>query len=135
MTSYEMHGPVLVIRIAGPSTPGERDTIFEAIRTDPSVPDRSLLLVDAFGLATPPATYDEIVARVARLVDLLGPKIGAACAAVFRPDAQWTGRQFQRIAARHDVRVGLFEDEPSAWRWLQGYVRRERHSGVDDGDA
>jgi hypothetical protein len=55
------------------------------------------------------------------LLDQLGPKLGPACAMLVTPRVSDQASVFQTEALGFGLRVSLFNDEPSARRWLTAY--------------
>ena len=124
--SYEMRGGALVVTPRG--TPLERDRLamYEAIQRDASVPQGVPVLLDWSRMDN--ASLDDIERRARLLIARLGPKLGPVCAIIVPPRLGVEGRQLQRTAGAHGLRVGLFTDEASALRWISG--RRDQQSGA-----
>ena len=120
MVSYRVDGKILRLTISGEVEPHERRVMFEAIRSDPKVPDGAVLLIDAreSGIAFKNTTVES---RLAFLLDGLGPKFSRVCAFIEPIRDPLYGKAFQRAGERQGVHIGLFKDEAEALRWLAPY--------------
>lgn len=122
MLSYEIDGSILTLRVSGTPTLSDRQPVFDAVRADARVPRNALLLFDVRELAVGMWSEYTVVERLRVLFDQLGPKLGPACAVIAAPALTEQSRQFQMAALDFGLRVGLFNDEPSARQWLVGFV-------------
>lgn len=129
MFSYRSDGQFVVLTSSGINTAGERQAVFDAIRSDPTVPDGANLIIDIRNYEAR-LTQAELQDRVRTLLDTLGGKIGIACAVIVRDATQPVALSFQLVAANMNFRVGVFRDEESARKWLAPYSD-EAPSGAD----
>ncbi|HET9342195.1 MAG TPA: hypothetical protein VFO25_04725 [Candidatus Eremiobacteraceae bacterium] len=121
MLSYTIDGKILRLIVSGDVTLAERRSVYDAVRADPEVPDHFVLVVDArdSSVTFRDATID---VRVRALVEGLGDKFGGTCAFIEPAGDPLYGKAFQRAGGRYGVRIGLFDDEESALRWLGAYM-------------
>ena len=121
MSSYRVDGSILIVTLVGASTRKDLRSLFDAVRADPTVPDRAPLLLDS---RRAEAKYGEaeLRDRVKLLADSLGPKLGPACAVVVSENIELVAHSFQKITGEHNLRTGLFRDLESALRWLRVYA-------------
>jgi hypothetical protein len=121
MLSYEIDGSILTLRASGTTTLGQRQSVFDAIRADPRVPNNALLLIDVrhydFGMSA----Y-LLGDRLRIFFDFLGPKCGAALAVII-PAGLGADQvhAFKSKAIDFGLRVDLFSDEQLARDWLNTY--------------
>jgi hypothetical protein len=117
MLSYEIDGSVLILRASGTTTHAQREPVFAAVRADARVPNDTLVLLDVrevdVGMSKP-----VVVERLRVLIDLLGPKLGSACALIVTPELGDQSRIFETEAAGFGLRAKLFTDERIARQWL-----------------
>jgi hypothetical protein len=117
MVSYEIDGSILTFRASGTTTREQREPVFAAVRADARVPNGALVLLDVrevdVGMSAP-----AVVERLRVLFDLIGPKLGTACAMIITPELGDQARLFQTEATGLGLRVKLFSDERIARRWL-----------------
>lgn len=121
MLTYRVEGSILVLTAAGETSLQQREAAFTAIRNDPNVPDGALLLLDAreFSEILNAKTVQE---RVRSLVGELGPKLGLVCAVVMPLERTLDLHFFQSMGPELGLRVGLFQHEGAARRWLRSYL-------------
>ena len=121
MLSYTIEGKILRLTVSGDVTLAERRSVYDSVRADPEVPVKCVLVVDARDASVTfrDATID---VRVRALLDGLGDKFGGTCAFIEPAGDPLYGKAFQRAGAKHGVRIGLFDDEESALRWLGAYM-------------
>jgi hypothetical protein len=120
--TYKVEDDLLVLIAVGSPGYVERRAAFEAIRADPSVPERAPLLLDTRAL-TDVLTSTEGQQRLSELVSGLGQKMGHVCAVLSSGWNPVAVHFFQVTAGEHGVRVGLFDDETAARRWLAATSR------------
>ena len=125
MLSYSVVGKILRLIVSGDVSLAERKSVYKAVREDSNFSEGCVLLVDARNASVTfkDATID---VRVQALIDGLGSKFGRTCAFVEPDDDPLYGKAFQRAGAKLGVRVGIFNDEESALRWLGAYVEGEK---------
>jgi hypothetical protein len=120
MLSYEIDGSILTLRASGSPTPAERQSVFDAVRSDARVPKGALVLLDVrkvdVGMSEPVVTE-----RLRVLLDHLGPKLGPVCALIVTPEIVDQAGLFQAAAVGVGLRVALFSDEQLARHWLNTY--------------
>jgi hypothetical protein len=130
MVSYEIDDSILIFRASGTTTSDQREPVFAAVRADARVPNGALLLLDVrevdVGMSMP-----VVVERLRVLLDLLGPKLGLACAVIVTPEHGDQARIFQTEATAFGLRVKLFDDERSARRWLNTHETAAANNGND----
>jgi hypothetical protein len=114
--SYEMRAGVIVVTPRGTPADGERLAMYEAIKQDTSVPKSVPVLLDWSRMDNTSA--GDIERRVRLFIARLGPKLGQVCAIIVPPRLAVEGRQLQRTASAHGLRVAPFRDEASALRWM-----------------
>lgn len=121
MVSYRVEGAILRLTISGDVAARERQALFDAIRSDPNVPMRAALLVDAreSGITFKNATIET---RLEALLEGRGPKFSKVCAFIEPIHDPLYGKAFQRAGQKHGVHIGLFKVEADALRWLAPYV-------------
>ncbi|HEY7993180.1 MAG TPA: hypothetical protein VID24_03105 [Candidatus Eremiobacteraceae bacterium] len=126
MVSYRVDGAIRRLTISGDVTACERQALFDAIRSDPNVPLRAALLVDAreSGITFKNATIET---RLGALLEGLGPKFSKVCAFIEPIHDPLYGKAFQGAGQKHGVHIGLFKDEADALRWLAPYTNRKTH--------
>jgi hypothetical protein len=115
--TYRVDDGLLVLTAVGSPTYLQRRATFEAVRADPDVPERAPLLFDTRAL-TEILTSTEGQQRLSELVTGLGLKMGHVCANLASGRNPVATHFFQVTAGAHGVRVGLFDDEVAARRWL-----------------
>jgi hypothetical protein len=118
MYSYKADGPVLVITVSGDPDQSQRQAVFDAVRSDPKVPDGAMVVLDVRQFATL-LSPSEVRLRAQKLVDGLRPKLGPACALIVSDISDVQANLFRTIAADMNLRVGVFCDQESARRWLE----------------
>jgi hypothetical protein len=112
---------MVTITVTPHSTFEERRAIYDAIRVDPRVPDDAVLLLDV-------RQHDEFLtpeivrARVPRLKEALGPKLGSAFALLVTKERMPDALIFQAVAGEFRFRIGVFYEEALARTWLQAYL-------------
>jgi hypothetical protein len=120
MLSYEIDGSILTLRASGTTTGDQREPVFNALRADARVPNGALVLLDVrevdVGMSKP-----VVAERVRLLFDLLGPKLGLACALLVTPAISDQSSLFQTEAIGFGLQVKLFSDEQTARRWLKAF--------------
>ena len=121
MVSYEIDGSILILRASGTTTRDQRVPVLDAVRADARVPNGALLMIDVrevdVGMSKP-----VVVERLRLLFDLLGPKLGPACALIVTPGLGGDQASiFQAEAAGFGLRVELFSDERTARQWLKAH--------------
>ena len=117
MVSYEINGSILTFRASGTTTREQREPVFEAVRADVSVPNGALVLLDVREVDVGMSTH-VVLERLRVLFDLLGPKLGPACALVLTPELGEQASIFQTEALGFGLRAKLFSDEQTARQWL-----------------
>jgi hypothetical protein len=118
MVRYSVSGGVVTIEGSGTYEAAEWNAVYEAIRSDASVPDGARFVIDSRGTQVD-FTSIRMIDRVRNLRVKLGTKLGRACALVMRPENLFSSRQFQYYAQQEiDLRVGMFTDMSEAKRWL-----------------
>jgi hypothetical protein len=120
MLAYEVDGRVVTIRADGELKVTDRLQVFEAIRQDSAVQNGSLLLLDGRGV-TMLFTEAMVAQQLSVMLDMLGTKVGIACALVVNPRQELEATTFQSRAAGHGLTVAIFQDEPKARAWLRAY--------------
>ena len=101
----------------GRTQPEVREHVLGAIRKDPRVPERALLLIDARE-AESIGTVTALQGLVHLFVERLGPKIGPRCAAVVPPERVGEARLFQVATGEMGIRMEIFGDIEAAKEWL-----------------
>jgi hypothetical protein len=117
MLSYEIDGAVLILRASGTTTRDQREPVFAAMRADARVPNGAPVLLDVREVDVGMSKH-VVVERLRVLLDLLGPKLGAACALLVTPELGDQSRIFETEAAGFGLRAKLFTDERTARQWL-----------------
>ena len=117
MMTYRVDSPFIILTTTGRTTAAERDRVYEALRSDSSVPIGAHLIIDLRKYEIR-LTDGELQDRVRAFVESLGSKIDSACAVVVGDTSLRIGLSFQMAAANMKVRVGVFRDEESARAWL-----------------
>ena len=115
--TYRVEDGLLILTAMGSPTFLQRRATFEAVRADPAVAERAPLLLDTRAL-TDVMTSTEGQRRLSELVTGLGSKMGHVCAVLASGWNPLAVHFFQVTAGEHGVRVGLFDDEATARRWL-----------------
>jgi hypothetical protein len=115
--TYRVEDGLLILTAVGSPTFLQRRATFEEVRADPAVAERAPLLLDTRAL-TDVMTSTEGQQRLSELVTGLGSKMGHACAVLSSGWNPLATHFFQVTAGEHGVRVGLFDDETTARRWL-----------------
>lgn len=115
--TYSVDDGLLVLTAVGSPNVVQRRATFEAVRADPTVAERAPLLLDTRAL-TDVMTSTEGQRRLSELMTGLGLKMGHACAVLSSGWNPVATHFFQVSAGEHGVRVGLFDDEANARRWL-----------------
>jgi hypothetical protein len=123
MLSYRVEGSILVIVASGTTPPEEREAVYGAIREDPMVRPRSMVMIDARE-SDRIGSVAAVQERAHLLVQLLGPKMGTVCAVVAPARLAVDVEYFQAASGELGVRVGIFGDEASARAWLTGFGRQ-----------
>jgi hypothetical protein len=123
LLSYEVDGPILILRASGTATAEERVAVLDAVRADERVPTGAPLLLDAREIDGI-ADRQVMVERLRMLLQHLGPKLGPVCALLVTPRVREQADIFRKEAVGIGLRVELFGNEPSARRWLNTYSRR-----------
>jgi hypothetical protein len=121
MVSYEFDGSILTFRASGTTTRAQREPVFEAVRADARVPNGALVLLDVREVDIGMSKH-VVLERLRVLLELLGPKLGAACALIIAPEHGDQASVFQTEAPGFGLRVKLFSDEQSARQWLTGLL-------------
>ena len=76
----------------------------------------------AFGIGFQDAVTEALLRqRFALLRQQLGSKLGQVCAILVSEQGMVDVRLFQVVAAEDELRVGIFQDEAEARRWLSAY--------------
>jgi hypothetical protein len=117
MLSYEIDGSILIFRASGTTTREQREPVFAAVRADARVPNGMLVLLDVREVDVGMSKH-VVVERLRVLLDLLGPKLGPACALIVTPELGDQSRIFETEATGFGLRVELFTDERTARQWL-----------------
>jgi hypothetical protein len=117
MLSYEIDGSVLILRASGTTTRDQREPVFAAVRADVCVPNGAPVLLDVREVDVGMSKH-VVVERLRVLLDLLGPKLGAACALLVTRELGDQSRIFETEAAGFGLRAKLFTDERTARQWL-----------------
>jgi uncharacterized protein (DUF2336 family) len=117
VSSYEIDGQILTLRVSASLTPSEREALFDAVRVDARVPQAVVLIIDARSL---PLDLSEasLIEWLRALVDRLGPKLGSMCAMIREAHGD-NSHLFQTAARSLGLRVGLFSDEQTARQWFE----------------
>ena len=119
MLSFSIDGSILMIVGTGTTSVAERTAFYAALREDPSVPERALLLLDARRADTA-KDVRELEERTHLIAHLLGPKMGPFCAVIAPPRMTVDAVFFQAAGGELGIRVAIFNDEPDARKWLEG---------------
>ena len=122
MISHAIDGSLVVIRADGKYTSDDIRATFNAALSDPKLPPKARLLIDAReSLANP--TINEMEARLA-LLRSLRPRIAPFCAIVVTTPLHWgLARMYQAGSEIHDgPRIEVFKDIYTAKQWLLSQV-------------
>jgi hypothetical protein len=121
MPHYSSDGRILTFTVVAPSVAPEMAAIFQAIRDDATVPLAAPLLLDVRAVDW---VMDEATMRrhFRGLHHGLGRKLGAACAVLTKTLALAEHHWFRDAADGVSLRLGFFDNETDARRWLEGYV-------------
>jgi hypothetical protein len=117
MFSYKPGGAFVTLKSDGKADARQRQAVYDAMRSDPRVPDGTSLILD-LRLAVIQLTQSELVDRVRALFATLGPTLGSACAVIVKDKSLRFGLNLQTIAGNMNFRVGIFHDEDGARKWL-----------------
>ena len=120
--TYRVDDGLLILTAVGSPNYLQRRATFAAVQANPRVPERAPLLLDTRAL-TDVMTSTEGQQRLSELVTWLGSKMGHACAVLSSGWNPLATHFFQVTAGEHGVRVGLFDDEATARRWLSATGR------------
>jgi len=121
MLSYSVDGRILTVVATGTTPGADRRQFYAGIEADARVPLGALLLVDA-RRADPVEDVHELEERAHLIASLLGPKMGPVCAIIAPPRLLTDANFFQAASGQLGIRVGIFNDEPDARRWLQTFA-------------
>jgi hypothetical protein len=124
MLSYEIDDSLLTLRASGTTTRDQREPVFAAVRADARVPNGTLVLLDVRGVDVGMSKH-VVVERLRVLLDLLGPKLGVACALIVTPELSDQSRIFETEAAGFGLRAKLFTDERTARQWLMCFDKKQ----------
>jgi hypothetical protein len=116
---YKVDGPFVILATTGKDSAAGRQVTYNAIKSDPNVPDGAWLIIDLRKYEAR-LTQSELEVRVRSLLDALGAKIGTACAVVVGDTSLRFGLSLQMVAGNMNFRIAVFNDEVSARNWLQG---------------
>jgi hypothetical protein len=119
MLTYEIDGLVLTLRATGTTTADQRQPVFDAVRADARVPNGALVLLDVREVDIGMSQH-VVVERLRLLCNLLGPKLGRACAMLVTQAVRDQSTTFQTEAVGFGLLVNLFSDESKARHWLDG---------------
>ncbi len=123
MLTYEMDGRILTIIATGTTSREERQAFYRDAGSDARVPDRALLLIDA-RRADPATGVHDLQLRAQLIAEGLGPKLGPLCAVIAPPRLTSDAAFFQAAVGQLGLRVGIFNDEPEARKWLSDFARQ-----------
>ena len=121
--TYRMDGPLLIVTKSGTSTPRERAIVFDAMRTDPVVPNGALLLLNMRDDEDAPEGT-ELGNRFLELTTALGLKLGPACAVIVHDQHDSDARALRTIPATQGLCVVIVRDETVARAWLSAFLPR-----------
>ena len=115
--TYKVDGRFITLTTTGKTTTEERRAVYDAIRSDPNVPDGAFLIIDIrkYEIFMTPI---ELQNRVRDFLEGMPGKIGRSCAILVSDVSKRVGFDFQLVAAKSNFRVGVFHTEDSARRWL-----------------
>src|SRR5436190_17324717 len=119
MVKYAMISrDVVQLTSSGTYAPGEWDSVLDAVRNDPAVPDGARLIIDSRQLDVRMSSV-QLIDRIKNLARRLGPKMGTACAMVVSPENAVLSFQFRDFAeGLIALRIGVFTEMEDAKRWL-----------------
>ena len=125
MLSYAVHSNRLEITAIGTISGSESAAMWQRIREDSAVPAGLGLLLDARQHDTGAVALGDVQARIARMAEILGPKIDRYWAIVIdhHLDQLAKGRLVQDMT-HLDKTVMLFHDVAEAREWLDAMVRQ-----------
>jgi hypothetical protein len=115
--SYRIDGRFVEISLGERYTATELRDLFLELRDDTTLPVGALLLFDA-SARRDVLSEEEVRARLGMLIDILGPHLGSAFAAIVSSASALTGQVAQREASASGLRCALFIDAASARHWL-----------------
>jgi hypothetical protein len=122
MISHTIDGSLLVIKAEGKYSSDDIRATFTAALSDPKLPPKARLLIDAReSLANP--TVNEMEARLA-LLRSLRPRMAPFCAMGVTTPLHWgLARMYQAGSEIHDgPRIEVFKDINAAKQWLLSQV-------------
>jgi hypothetical protein len=128
MLSYEIDGSVLILRASGTTTHAQREPVFAAVRADARVANDTPVLLDVREVDVGMNKH-VVIERLRVLLDLLGPKLGPACALIVTPELGDQSRIFETEAIGFGLRVRLFTDEQTARQWLMCFDKEQSGRG------
>jgi hypothetical protein len=115
--TYRADGPVVGLTSTGEDTYVERQFVYDAILSDPKVPDGAYLILDLLKYAVL-LTQSELERRARPLLETLGPKIARPFAVVVRDTSMRLGLGLKLAAGNMEFLVAIFHEEETARRWL-----------------
>jgi len=126
--TYAVPGPYVELTAAGFVSADEAAAVFRTIRADPNVPDGLPWLMDLRQYDQTSMSADELQPRVMRMMQILGPKIGAFWAIVIDSQVEHVvkARLLQHIVQGDDATVMLFREIGEAREWLEMMAERRR---------
>lgn len=117
MISYRTDGPFVILMTDGKSTERERAMLFDALSSDPKVPDGASLIIDIRKYEIN-LTQAELQDRVRGMVEALASNVGVTCAVLVGDTSLRVGMGLQLVAGNSNFRVGVFHGEAAARKWL-----------------
>jgi hypothetical protein len=123
--TYSVDGALLKLVATGRTQPEVREQVLGAIRKDPRVPERALLLIDARE-ADSIGTVTALQGLVHLFVERLGPKMGPRCAAVVVPERVGEATLFQVASGELGIRMEIFGDVEKAKDWLLDFKEQRQ---------
>jgi len=128
--TYRVTPRYLELTATGFASAEDAQATFRAIRDDGHVPDGLPWLMDLRQYDHYSMTPEDMPARVEKMFETLGPKLGQFWAVVI--DSQMEhftrGRLLQRLVHDRDATVMLFPDVDEAREWLEAMTLRRAAS-------
>ena len=128
MFTYAVRDSYIELTAAGFVSADEAAALFRTVSADSEVPHGLPWLMDLRQYDQTSMSADELKPRVLRMMQILGPKIGAFWAIVIDSQVEHIvkARLLQHVVQGDDATVMLFREMSDAREWLELMGQRQR---------